>query len=274
MLTLAVTVSAQSIARVGFYMEGDNAVFANPQSSVTVSVTVEKSHFVPGEFARYAQKMLGVRASLAERVETAVTSSAIYKTAPTTALTDYAVEPQIPAQLPPFRGDNRALSVEQQAQAAADMIFSMRRIRRELISGDAGENVFGAGLKSALAEIEAMEQQCLDLFYGTTSKTIKEYRYTVTPTADNQNYVVCRYREGEGIIPLSDLSGTPVMVTFAAEQVDLSSLPVAGPKDKVKRQEYLVAAPCTVTLLLGTQTLAESREEIYQFGKRAVLAIY
>ena len=64
MLAIAATVSAQSIARVGFYMEGGQAVCSNPQNSVTVSVTVEKEVFTPGEFARYAQKMLGVRASL------------------------------------------------------------------------------------------------------------------------------------------------------------------------------------------------------------------
>ncbi|MBP3424175.1 MAG: DUF4831 family protein [Alistipes sp.] len=272
MLCFAGAVSAQSLTRAGFYMDNGQAVLSNPKSSVTVSVTVEKSHFVPGEFARYAQKMLGVRASLTEHKESKILSSAIYDKQITTPLQKSVVGGDNETVLPAFRADNRALSVEQQAQAAADMIFSLRRHRKELITGDAGENVFGAGLRSALNQIAAMEQQCLDMFYGTTTTTVEEYRYTITPTAEEKNYVVCRYRDEEGILPVSELSAEPLMLVFTPAQVDTSKLPLATVKDKVVR-EYIVVPTCSVELLLGTQTLCKGEVSIPQYGTSVSLSV-
>lgn len=272
MLCFAGALSAQSITRAGFYMDNGEVVYANPKVSVTVGIAVEKIHFVPGEFARYAQKMLGVRASLTEKVETKVVWAKIFAAEPTEPCVKSCVGGAEAAVLPSFRGDSRAMSVEQQAQAAADMIFNMRRVRRELIVGDAGENVFGAGLRAALEEINAMEQQCLDMFYGTTVTTVTEHRYTITPTADEKNYIVCRYRDGEGVLPVSNLSGDPVILTFNPAEVSVSSLPIAGEKDKVK-QEFIIAADCGIELLLGTESLAEGRAMIYQYGKRVMLTI-
>ena len=272
MLCFAGAVSAQNLSRAGFYMDNGQAVYANPKNGVTVSVTVEKTHFEPGVFARYAQKMLGVRASLTERTESKIASSAIYEVAPITPLLKSVEGAVADAILPAFRTDNRALSVEQQAQAAADMIFSLRRHRKELITGEAGENVFGAGLSSALDQIAAMEQQCLDMFYGTTTTTVEEYRYSVTPTADEKNYIVCRYREGEGVLPITDFSAEPLMVIFTPAQVDTSAFPIATVKDKVK-VDYLVVPTCTVELLLGTQTLCKGEVSIPQYGEIVTLAI-
>ena len=272
MLCFAGAVSAQNITRAGFYMDNGQAVYANPKGSVTISVTVEKSHFAPGVFARYAQKMLGVRASLTERIESKILSSAIYDVAPATPLQKSVQGGGADAILPAFRADNRALSVEQQAQAAADMIFSLRRHRKELITGEAGENVFGAGLESALNQIAEIEQQCLDMFYGTTTTTVEEYRYSVTPTAEEKNYIVCRYREGEGILPISDLSAEPLMLIFTPTQVDTSALPIATVKDKVK-SDYLVVPTCAVELLLVTQTLCKGEVSIPQYGVTVTLAV-
>lgn len=272
MLCFAGAVSAQSITRAGFYMDNGEAVLSNPKGSVTISVTVEKRHFTPGEFARYAQKMLGVRASLTERKESAIVASAILAAEPAEPCRKSCVGGGEESVLPPFRADNRALSVEQQAQAAADLIFYLRRHRKELITGEAGENVFGAGLRSALAQIDKMEQQCLDMFYGTTTTTTEEYRYTVTPTADEKNYVVCRYRDGEGILPISDLSAAPLMLLFTPAEVDTSALPLATTKDKVK-SDYVVVPTCAVELLLGTQTLCKGEATLPQYGTTVTLAV-
>ena len=272
MLTLAVTVSAQSITRKGFYMDGDKAVNNNPKNSVTVCVTVERQVFTPGEFARYAQKMLGVRAMLAERKESKVLSAQIYTSEPTTPCQNSTTGGKQKVDLPSFRLDNRALSTDQQAQAAADMIFSMRRHRKELITGDAGENVFGAGLKAALEEMDAVEKQCLDLFYGTTVTTVEEHRFVITPVADEHKYLVCRYREGEGVLPVSDLSGEPLMLIFTPKAVDKSNLPFANDKDKVRR-EYTIFPLCSMELVLGTQTYDKGEIVVPQYSEKVVLGI-
>lgn len=270
-LCCVTALSAQGVVRSGLYTKNGEVVYSDPQSSVTVSVTVKSTNFEPGEFARYAQKMLGVRASLAEKCQTEIVSAEICDKEP---LGVEMAQCQDVKQtiLPIFKSDNRAQSVEQQAAAAAEMIFSLRRSRKELITGDAGEHVFGAGLAAALAKIDAMEQQCLDMFYGTTTTKIDTYNYTITPVAAEKNYILARYREGVGVVGVSDLSGDPIMLYFTPQAVDTSALPVAGEKDKSKAQ-FAVPAMCKVELLLGTQTLDAVEREIYQYGQSVTLAL-
>lgn len=271
-LCAVVSLSAQGVVRTGLYNEGGVVKYSDPQSSVTVSVVVKTDHFTPGEYARYAQKMLGVRASLAARVQTQILSATITDKTPTTAPLKQVTEPVEPQELPVYKSDNRAQSVEQQAAAAADIIFAMRRHRKELITGDAGENVFGAGLASALAQIDAMEQQCLALFYGTTKSIVEEYRYTVTPTAEEQNYILARYRNGVGMVSVGDLSGEPIALCFVAQDVDTSALPLATEKDKNKAQ-FAVPAQCKAELMVGTESLATAQMAVYQYGKHVTLAL-
>ena len=198
----ATTLMAQGIVRTGIYMQDGTMHFVHPTTDLHVKLTVEHSQFVLGEYARYAQSMLGVRASLAARSSAKITEVSIEqgKAMAVVPCADSDEGASVAKELPTYRLDNRSMTVEQQAQAAADMIFALRRHRKELITGEAGENVFGAGLAAALEKIAAIEKQILDMFYGTTTTAIQEYRYTITPTAEQTSYTVCRYREDEGVV--------------------------------------------------------------------------
>ncbi|MBQ7856266.1 MAG: DUF4831 family protein [Alistipes sp.] len=270
-LCCALTASAQEMTRVGFVVEDGKATLSRPQSSVEVSVRVEKRNFVPGEFARYAQKYLGERASLAGRVETAIVEAKVGE-----MLSASNVEPMlIPAvtskSLPAFRVDSRSMTTEQQAAAAAEMIFSLRKHRIDLITGEAGENVFGAGLDAALKEIARMEKECLEMFYGHESVSHTDHHFTLVPQAEQQNYMLARYREGVGIVAVDDLSGEALVLNITPSAVDTSDIVPATEKDKV-RQEYLLPASCLCRLLCGTRPLVEASLPIYQYGERVVVA--
>lgn len=271
-LCCVATISAQGVVRTGLYAKDGTVVYSDPQSSVTVAVTVKSTIFTPGEFARYAQKMLGVRASLAEKRQSEIISAEVFCGDRELEATKQANTTAVESVLPIYKSDNRAQGVEQQATAAAEMIFAMRRSRKELITGDAGENVFGAGLTSALAKIDAIEQQCLDMFYGTTSTTVERKVFHLTPNSSEKNYILARYRDGVGFLPIDELSGEPIMVCFTPQMVDTSAMPLASEKDKSKGQ-FIVPAACKVELLLGTQTLDELSMPIYQYGQRVVLAL-
>ena len=270
MLCFAGAVSAQNLSRAGFYMDNGQAVYANPKNGVTVSVTVEKTHFEPGVFARYAQKMLGVRASLTERTESKIASSAIYEVAPTTPLLKSVEGAVADAILPAFRTDNRALSVEQQAQAAADMIFSLRRHRKELITGEAGENVFGAGLKAALEEIAEMEKSCLAMFYGKTSRTEEIHTFNIVINPSQLDYTVCRISGKSGVVANDDLSAEPVVLHLEpAAPKEYAELQPLGPKDKVS-VEYLVVAQTKCSLINETLLLDSQELVLLPFAKSVV----
>ncbi len=270
---VSIATMAQTIQRVGVYKNnGGETVFSQPQSEVAVVLRVEQRSFTPGELARYAQKYLGVRASLASRTECEIIAadivSASQKVAPSVISEPKCVAP---SSLPSFRTDGRVMTQEQQASAAADMIFSLRRHRMELITGEAGEYVFGAGLQSALDEIARLESELLALFYGKEHSTIVEHRFEITPTADNRDYVLCRYRDDAGIVPVSDLSGEVVMLHFEPSPANVSYIPVADEKVKV-RHVYAVPAQCCCTLLCGLREVADAMLDVYQYGSQVEIA--
>lgn len=226
-------------------------------------------------YARYAQKYLGVRASLTSHVETSILSAsvALADSAPVSVCVpqsdDVAAET---SPLPSNRMNSRAVSPEEQASATADMIFSLRKHRMDLITGESGENVFGAGLSSALDEIARLEKEYLEMFYGSTVIGERTERFFVVPSRGENNYILCRYRDGAGVLPLSDLSGEAVMLHIEpSAEPDTEGLPIADAKDKNK-VEYVVANVAKCTLLCGTRELAEISLPIYQYGERVSLA--
>ena len=101
----------------------------------------------------------------------------------------------------PFLLDTVITPGGEPAAQAAQSIFTIRKKRMDLITGDAGENVFGAGLKDALEALDAREQAYLELFLGkkitiTLAKEIlKAYikLYQKEITIDHIQQVVCQY---------------------------------------------------------------------------------
>ncbi|MBO5772156.1 MAG: DUF4831 family protein [Alistipes sp.] len=264
--------SAQPTSRKGAYFVDGQLVLSQPKSSLAVVLTTETERFTPGQFARYAQKYLGVRASLSERVASSIVAAEILAEMPTAKAVDEVVESASEQSvLPIYRSDNGALSVEQQAAKAAEMIYALRKQRRELIAGDIGEHVFGAGLKAALDEIARMEAECLSLFYGTTERRRQQYRFAIAPSADAPTSVLCRFRDDSGVLPIADLSGEAVVLNITPSAVDLSGITPATAKDKVV-WEYAVAAPCRCVLTCGNTDLATVELPLYQFGRTITVA--
>lgn len=269
--------SSQNIARTGVYCAADGeTVVGVPKSTVEVELRIAERSFTPGVYARYAQKYLGVRAPLTSHVETSILSAsvALADSAPVRVCVpqpndDAAVET---SPLPSNRMNGRAVSPEEQASATADMIFSLRKHRMDLITGESGENVFGAGLSSALDEIARLEKEYLEMFYGSTVVDERTVRFLVVPSRGERNYILCRYRDGAGVLPLSDLSGEAVMLHIEpSAEPNTDGLPIADAKDKNK-VEYVVANVAKCTLLCGTRELAEISLPIYQYGERVSLA--
>lgn len=275
-LCCAASLSAQTLARAGVCEGSGIKSFAgNPKSIVAVELRVEHQQFTPGVYARYAQKYLGVRASLASRTETRIVSASLASVdaAPQSITAEQPLEKTAESiALPSNRLNNTALSLEQQAAATADLIFSLRKHRIDLITGETGENVFGAGLRSALDEIARLENEYLAMFYGSTAVSERTELFSVVPSRDKTDYLLCRYRAGEGVVSVADLAGEAVMLHIVpAETIDVAGLPITDAKAKGKA-EYVVANPAQCTLLCGTRELAKITIPIYQYGKHVYLS--
>ena len=212
LLSVAATSVAQNITKAGLYDKDGNAVeLAAEPIVLSVTLRVSTESFTSGIYARYAQKYFGKRAPLADNSTIELLEGSLSlgeaKKQP--------VEPEVDVEalpLPLFKITADTKSEEEQAAAAAALLFKLRKHRLELITGEAGENVFGAGLKAALDEIARHEKEILDMFYGTKTSSVETYTFNVEVTPQTSEYIVCRFSDKMGILEADDLSGSPIII--------------------------------------------------------------
>ena len=175
------------------------------------------------------------------------------------------------AALQPDKTSATVYSLEDAARMAAEQIFSLRRHRLELITGEAGENVFGEGLNAALAEIERLEQSYLELFLGKQIVSTRTQRYLVYPSADRKQYVFCRFSPAAGLLPESDLSGD--MVVLQIEPSGDTECPIeAGPKEQ-GTVKCRMADPSTCTVIASGREYARAVVPLFEFGRTVQVAL-
>ena len=175
------------------------------------------------------------------------------------------------ARLQPDKTDMTTPALEDAARAAAAQIFSLRRHRIELVTGEAGENVFGEGLKAALEEIDRMEQSYLELFLGKRIVSTETRRYVVYPQADKKQYIVCRFSPAAGLLPDTDLSGDIVLLQIEPSGAAKSDLE-AGPKE-TQVVACRVADPSTCIVVSGGREYARAVLPVFEFGRTINVAL-
>ena len=265
---LAVDATAQQVVkkRIGVYKESGNVVVAEATTTLVVDLTVEYELFEAGPYARYAQKLLGKRASFVDREEYRIIAADV-------AVLDEGVTPErvgamscdagvedyeLPLQIDRLSSIER--SAEEAAGYAAEQIFDLRRARIDLITGELGEGVFGGGLESALKEIDRLEQSYLELFYGKRKVQHSAYRLQLPVEPETTSYVVARFNAEEGIIEKDNLAGDIVMVAITPTKCDY---PASEEKATVA---YRYANNAEVVVALGQEVLARRILPIYEFG--------
>ncbi len=267
------TVGVAQNIKAGLYDKQGNAVVVEAEPIVVnVTLRVATEHFTPGVYARYAQKYLGKRATLSEYsslelVDAKLTLGQAEELAPKVEQESYTLP------LPLNRTSATAQTTEEQAAATADMIFSLRKHRLDLITGEAGENVFGAGLKAALDEIARMEKECLDMFYG--SKTIAEqtHIFNIAIAPDKNEYLVCRFSDKAGVVEADDLSGSPIVLKVETEKhKEYPQLQPLGPKDKVSA-EYIIVPQSKCSLIIGAELKGVVEFASPLYGAKSVVAL-
>lgn len=271
------------IAPLGATETAAGVTVSDPRSVLAVDVTAERDVILAGPYARYAQKFLGVRAPLADKTTWSVKSAtvslldnaaAFSAPAPAAALSQvmqYAASDSEFARIQPDKTDVLVPALEDAARDAANTIFSLRKHRLELITGEAGENVFGEGLNAALAEIARLEQSYLELFLGKRVVTTETRRYVIFPQSNKKQYVACRFSPAEGLLPESDLTGEMIVLQI---EPSASPLPVtvAGPKES-NVVACRVADPSVCTVIAGGKELTRTTLPIFEFGRTVNIAV-
>lgn len=270
-------------AVVGTYIDASGALaVSDPSTSVAVDLIVEKEQTVVGPYARYAQKFLNMRGSLVDKtvyslkgVKLAVTGGedVIADAVPAAEVTEtsYMGSASEFAKVLPDRMSATAVSEEEAAANAAQAIFSIRKHRMDLITGEAGENVFGAGLKDALAALDAAEQEYLELFFGKRVVTTSVERVVIPMVEGVQSYAVARISSSAGVIAADAKDGDAVTLEVAPSgRARLSSIVEADPKSKTA-VKVRVADPSTCTVKVGDKVLTSAVLPLFEMGRTAYI---
>lgn len=276
LVTLTISsLSAQQVVkkRIGTYTESGNLVVAEANTVLAVDITLSYEEFVAGPYARYAQKYMGTRASQVDYAEYSIVGAEVAVAADDYYMTDAnsnAVAESLPFELSfgdvlPDKMSTNVVATEDAAKSAAEKIFELRRVRLELVCGDLGDGVYGAGLESALREIDAIEKSYLELFYGKRESRTFTRRIYVSIDPERKSQVVARFNADQGLLSSDDLSGDIVMVTIQPSEMEY---PASNPKGKAT---YRYANNATIVITLGQQVLNNRVLPVYEYGATVTL---
>lgn len=267
-VSLACDASAQQVVkqRIGTYKESGNVVVSEATTTLVVDLTVECEEFEAGVYARYAQKYFGKRASLVSRMsyalvggDVAVLDAPSYYAAPANIVTESVVTTGDKVMVDRLVADE--LTQEEAAKRAAERIFELRAARQDILLGEYGDGVYGAGLEAALREIERLENEYLKLFYGIRTVTTTTHRYIMPVSADTPNNVIARFNSEEGLLAKDNVAGDIVMVSVTPSEM---SYPASNPKGTVA---YRYANNANVVVSFAQEVLARRVLPIFEFGE-------
>lgn len=157
-------------------------------------------------------------------------------------------------------------TIEEQAEEAVEALFTLRRRRFDLVTGEMGEHVFGAGMEAALKEMERLENEYLALFFGKTFKQTIVKTYNVVPDAAQKTMIVCRFSASTGLMASNDLSGSPIVLEMTPEGKTTSSVMPTSSRDDRGKVFMRVADVVNCRIADSNKTIAEQRVPIFQFG--------
>ncbi|SDD27088.1 DUF4831 family protein [Williamwhitmania taraxaci] len=161
-------------------------------------------------------------------------------------------------------------SLEDKANEAAEFIFSLRKRRLDLISGEVDHSIDGNAMAVALAEINRLEEAYLSLFVGKVFLDTLDFHYSFVPTsALTQNSILFRFSEEFGALNEDNLSGRPIMLELLSEKSQelLKVLGGNSPNKAVLQFPYLFPEVCRITLTDGKNTLLQRRIPVNQLGQ-------
>ncbi len=262
---------------------------AQSQTVLTVDIVAQKEVTYAGPYARFAQKFLGVIAPLSDKSTYTIlegrialqgdagseaaseVASATALPTPAITMTSHRYSDTTFVKVPIDKRSSINQTPESMAQDAANTIFLLRKRRIELITGEAGEHVFGAGLSSALAALDRVEEEYLALFMGKQYTETIVKSYNITPETNAQTAVVCRFTESAGLLASDDLTGRPVLLEFTPTEAS-QPLPVASKSDKNITYKR-IAGEVACRLTEGSTLYGSAQLPIYQFGKYIAVPI-
>lgn len=154
-------------------------------------------------------------------------------------------------------------STEAKAKEAAELIFSLRKKKVQIVTGDTDATYGGEAMRAALDEISQLEKDYMSLFIGYTVSQEQKMNFDVVPVKDTYRYVAFRLSDTEGLVGADNVGGKPFLLDIDAQQPSVPQGDKAGSKSVVW---YRVPATCNIKVTDGSRTWLTTRLPIYQLG--------
>jgi hypothetical protein len=160
-------------------------------------------------------------------------------------------------------------SLDKRAQEAADMIFSLRKTRVQIVSGNTDATFSGEAMGSVINELDALEKEYLSMFIGYSDTSIQQMKFEVVPDKANakQIYVPFRISDESGLVAADNVTGKPLLLEIVPDKMAEAE---STSSDKASRGAsyayYRRPAVCTVKLSNEGNLLLQDRVPIYQLG--------
>jgi hypothetical protein len=169
-------------------------------------------------------------------------------------------------------------TLQQKALETAHDITKIRKRKfKSLVFGYDKALPDGEAYNTMVAQLDKLEKKYVDLFIGKSYKAKHTYVFNVVPDAKNgKSLIVFRFSSSKGVVPVTDLSGKPVMLELdrnnSLEKSNgqmAAGDAVATPGTTSSGLFYRVPGNAEVRLLDGTNILLETHLTLGQFGKVA-----
>jgi hypothetical protein len=163
-------------------------------------------------------------------------------------------------------------SLEDKAREAADFIFSLRKRRFELLSGDADFVAEGKAAEAVLKEISRLEEEYLTLFIGKDFVRFESDFFDFSPsTQEDGSSILFRFSSARGVLPSSDLSGSPILISLTpkASWNNIDVLQQLSMEKGVQRSDavyYRLPIPAIVRINDSNSEFYAQELAFYQFG--------
>jgi hypothetical protein len=165
----------------------------------------------------------------------------------------------------------KQLTIDQLAEKAAKALLELRDGKYLILTG--GTSVFPQD-KSAIDEMNRLENEYLALFAGKTWTEVKTLSYTLVPQKDmsGKPVTLLRFSSQTGPADSAGKTGTPVTVQLIPVQkakditIITKPLPENEAASKFDKLYYRMPEVVRVNVKMGEESLYNSRKLIYQFG--------
>ncbi len=275
LVALAATATkAEVLTPTGFSAGVNNSTITlNDSSTLVVNIDVECERTEVGIYARYAQKLFGVRASLVEKESYKIVGANVslapdnFYVASDSAMSGDSYEELSTSttKLPIDITSSDLLSTEEAAEEAANAIFEIRQLRKDLIAGELGEGFYGGGLAAALERLQWEEEQYAELFFGRTIRSRSSHTKYVALDGTTPRYIVARFSDKSGLCDSSDLAAEPVLLQLTAAAPREVAVPAIGEKSRITK--FWVESQVGCELLFGGKQLANKSIPLTEFGR-------